>query len=446
MLKQSRLDVPVLGFTMLESLATGFVFGMVPALAVPRSHVHEMLKAGGRSSSGSRGRDRLRGLLVVSEVALALLLMIGAALMIRSLLNLQHVNPGFDADGVLTASVNLPVSKYATPERQIAFYRQLEEQVAAAPGVKVAGLTSMLPLSGNNQGMGLLIQGRPVSGPADVPILFNRVVNTKYFQAMRIPLRKGRGFDERDAQGAPRVLIVNETMARRYWPDEDPIGKRVGTGAPDGWMTVVGVVGDIRHMSLAQEPDAEIFLPFAQNPRPDMRLMVRTSSDPLRLAPTLRRVVADLDREQPVSRVASMEQTLLESIAAKRLSTTLLGIFAAVALVLASIGIYGVISYSVTRRTQEIGTRMALGAQATDVLRMVVGRGVLLASVGVVVGLAAASALTRLVGTLLYGVQATDPAVFAGVSLLLIAVAALASFIPARRAARLDPMAALRNE
>jgi len=388
----------------------------------------------------------LRGLLVVSEVALALVLMIGAALMIRSLLNLQHVNPGFDAAGVLTASVNLPVSKYSTPERQIAFYGQLEEQLAAAPGVKAAGLTSMLPLSGNNQGMGLLIQGRPVAGPADVPILFNRVVNTKYFQAMRIPSRKGRVFNERDAQGAPRVLIVNETMARRYWPDEDPIGKRVGTGAPDGWMTVVCVVGDIRHMSLAQEPDAEIFLPFAQNPRPDMRLMVRTSSDPLRFAPTLRRVVADLDREQPVSRVASMEQTLLESMVTKRLSTTLLGIFAAVALVLATFGIYGVISFSVTRRTQEIGVRMALGAQASDVLGMVVGRGVLLASVGVIIGLAAASALTRLVGTLLYGIKATDPKVFVGVSLLLIAVAALASYIPARRAARVDPMVALRHE
>jgi putative ABC transport system permease protein len=446
MLQQSRLDLPVLGFTLLISLLTGLLFGIAPALAVSRTKVYETLKEGGRSSSESRARHRLRGLLVVSEVALALLLMIGASLMIRSLLKLQDVNPGFNPVGVLTASVNLPASKYSKPEQQLAFYRQLQERLEAMPGVAAAGMASVLPLSGSNQGMSLLIRGRPVSSPSDAPILWFRIVNPRYFQAMQIPLRKGRLFTEQDSAGAPRVLIVNETLARRYWPNDDAIGKQVGSGAPDRWMQVVGVVGDVRHMSLAQAPDAEICFPFAQSPQPAMSLALRTSSEPLRFAPALRQAVLELDREQPVSRVAAMEQTLAGSLAAQRFSTVLLGIFAVVALVLAAIGIYGVISFSVTRRTHEIGIRMALGARRADVLRMVVLEGTLLALMGVSIGLAAAFALTRLIGSLLYGVKATDPLVFSAISLLLIAVAALASYLPARRAARVDPMVALRYE
>jgi putative ABC transport system permease protein len=446
MLKQSRLDLPVLAFTMLASLLTGLIFGTAPALAVARTNVHETLQAGGRGSAEGRGGNRLRGLLVVCEVALALLLMIGASLMMRSLLKLHGVNPGFRPPGVLTASIDLPASKYSKPEQQIAFFSQLEERLGAMPGVNAAGLTSVLPLTGNNQGMVMVIEGRPVSGPADAPILYYRMVDGRYFQAMRIPLRKGRLFTAQDKQGAPRVLIVNETMARRFWPNQDPIGKRVGTGAPQDWMLVVGVVGDVRHMSLAQEPDAEIFLPLAQNPRPDMKLVVRTASDPLRFAPALRQAVMEVDRDQPVSLVASMEQNLSDSIATKRFAATLLTIFAAVALLLAVVGIYGVIAYSVTRRRQEIGVRMALGARGGDVLRMVVGQGTLLALIGVIIGLAAAFPLTRVIASLLYGVKAADPAVYSGVALLLIAVAALASYLPARRAAKVDPVVALRYE
>jgi putative ABC transport system permease protein len=445
MLQQTRLDLPVLGFTMLVSLLTGLLFGIAPAMAVSRTNVYETLKEGGRGASESLGRNRLRGLLVVSEVALALLLMIGASLMIRSFFKLQGVDPGFNPEGLLTASIELPVSRYSRPEQQIAFYRQLEERLERAPRV-TAGMVSVLPLSGRNQGMPLLVEGRPVTGPSDVPILYFRTVNTKYFQAMQIPLRKGRGFSERDVQGAPRVLIVNETMARRFWPNENPIGKRVGTGAPDEWMVVVGVVGDVHHMSLAQEPDTEIFMPWAQNPRPDMRLALRTSIDPLRFSPTLRQAVMELDRDQPVSRVASMEQNLAASVATKRFSTLLLGLFAALALVLAAIGIYGVVSFSVTRRRREMGIRMALGARRQDVLAMVVGQGTFLAISGVAIGLGAAFALTRVIRSLLYGVTATDPWVFIAVSLLLIAVAALASYLPGRRAARVDPMVALRYE
>jgi len=423
-------------FAIAAALVTSLVFGLAPALSASQL----------RPARRSRSSNRLRNLLVVSEVALALLLMIGASLMVRSLLNLQDVNPGFNPAGVLTASVNLPASKYSKPDQQTAFYRRLQERLEAMPGVAAAGMTSVLPLIGSNQGTALFIQGRPVSSPSDLPILWFRIVNTKYFQAMQIPLRKGRLFTEQDAPGAPRALIVNETMARRYWPNEDPIGKQVGNGRPDGWVPVVGVVGDVRHMSLAQEPDAEIYYPFAQSPQPAMSLALRTSSDPLRFAPALRQAVLEIDREQPVSRVASMEQTLAGSLAAKRFSTVLLGIFAVVALVLATIGIYGVISFSVTRRTHEIGIRMALGARGADVLRMVVLRGTLLALLGVFVGLAAAFALTRVIGSLLYGVRATDTLIFSAVSLLLIAVAALASYLPARRAARVDPMVALRYE
>jgi putative ABC transport system permease protein len=446
LLAQTRLDATVLGFTTLVCVLTGLLFGLAPALAVSRTDVHETLKEGGRAATETRGRGLLRSALVVFEVALALLLTIGASLMIRSFLKLQQVNPGFNPEGVLTASINLAAPKYPKPPQQIAFYQRLIERVEAMPGVKAAGMVSLLPLGGSNQGLGLLIEGRPVSGPSDVPILYFRIVNTRYFQAMQIPLRKGRLFTDQDAQGAPRVLIVNQTLARRYWPNQDPLGKRIGNGAPDGWMAVVGVVGDVRHMSLAQEPDVEIYFPFPQNPRTGMTLAVRTSSDPLRFAPALRRAVLEVDKDQPVSRLASLEQVLADSIATKRFSVVLLGIFAAVALLLAAVGIYGLISFTVVRRTHEIGVRMALGAQRDQVLRMVVGQGTLLALIGVGIGVIAAVILTRFISSLLYGVKAIDPLIFAAVSLLLTAVAALASFLPARRAARVDPMIALRYE
>ncbi len=446
MLKQSHLDLTALALTMLLSLGTGLVFGIAPALAASRTNVRGTLQEGGGSSTGSGGRNRLRGLLVVSEVAVALLLMIGASLMMRSFLRLQDVNPGFNPAAVLTASIDLPGTKYPRPEQQMAFYQQLEERLQALPGVTAVGVSSVLPLSGSNHGIPMLIEGRPVRGPADAPILWIRIVNTGYFPAMQIPLRKGRLFAAQDAQGEPQVVMVNETLARRYWPNQDPIGKRVGNGAPNGWMPVVGVVGDIRHMSLAQEPEPEIYLPYAQNPQPNMKLAVRTASDPLRMAPAMRHAVMELDHDQAVSHVASMEQVMFDSVTSERFSTLLLGVFAAVALGLATIGIYGLISFSVTCRKHEIGLRMALGARRADVLRMVVGEGTMLAVWGVAIGLAAAFALTRVISSLLYGVKPTDPLVFVGVPLLLAVVAALASFVPACRAVKVDPMVALRSE
>ncbi len=438
-LKEASIDIRVLGFTLAATLLTGLLFGAAPALSASRARVYETLKEGGAGTGESLGRNRFRSALVVAEVALALLLMIGASLMMRSLLRLQETRPGFNPEGLLTASISLPMSKYPEPAQRAAFYNRMLDRIEVIPGVKAASMTSSLPLSGHNQGVGLVIEGAPPPRPGEVPILYTRSVDRRYFQAMQVPLKRGRFFTEQDS-GAVRVAVINETMAKRYWPDKDPVGKRFGNGRD--WITVVGVAGDLRHMSLAQTPDPEYFEPYPQNPRPEMVLTVRTGADPMRLAPALRAAVREVDSDQPVSRLGSMSERVSESTASRRFSVALLAIFAALALALAAVGIYGVISFSVTRRTREIGIRMAMGARTGDVVRMVVGQAVLLAAIGVALGIAGGLALTRVIGSLLYNVSATDPATFVAVSLVLIGVAALASYIPARRAARIDPTVA----
>jgi putative ABC transport system permease protein len=442
-LKEISIDPRVLGFTVAATLVTGLLFGAAPALAASRARVYETLKEGGAGTGESLGRNRFRNALVVAEVALALLLMIGASLMMRSLLRLQETRPGFNPEGLLTASISLPMAKYPEPAQRVAFYDRLLRRIEAIPGVRSASMTNLLPLTGNNQGVGLVIEGAPPPRPGEIPTLYNRSVDRRYFQAMQIPLKRGRLFTEQDT-GTPRVAIINETMAKRYWPDKDPVGKRFGNGRD--WITVIGVAGDLKHMSLAQTPDPEFFEPYAQSPRPEMVLTVRTAADPMRLAPALRAAVHEVDGEQPVSRLGSMSERVSQSTAPRRFSVVLLAIFAVLALTLAAVGIYGVISFSVTRRTREIGIRMAMGAGTGDVLRMVVGQAVLLAVTGVALGVAGGLALTRVIGSLLYNVSATDPATFILVPLVLIGVAALASYIPARRAARVDPTVALRWE
>jgi putative ABC transport system permease protein len=363
--------------------------------------------------------------------------------MMRSLVRLQETRPGFNPEGLLTASITLPASKYPEPAQRVVFYDRLMRRIEAVPGVKAASMTSSLPLSGNNQGVGLIIEGAPPPRPGEVPIFYTRSVDRRYFQAMQIPVKRGRYFTEQDT-GAVRVAVINETMAKRYWPDKDPVGKRFGNGR--NWITVIGVAGDLRHTSLAQAPDPEFFEPYSQSPRPEMVLTVRAGTDPLRLAPALRAAVREVDTDLPISRLGIMSDSVSESTASQRFSVVLLTIFAAMALALAAVGIYGVISFSVARRTREIGIRMAMGARASDVLRMVVGQAVFLAMIGVVLGVAGGLALTRVIGSLLYNVSATDPATFIAVSLVLIGVAALASYIPARRAARVEPTVALRWE
>jgi putative ABC transport system permease protein len=443
-LGQVSLDGSVLVFAVSASLLTGILFGLAPAISAFRTRVYETLKEGSLAAGESRGRNRFRGALVVIEVAVALLLSIGASLMMRTLMRLQATSPGFEADGVLIASVSLPANKYPKADPRIAFYRATLDRLAAMPGVQAASMASLVPLGGPNTGTNLLIEGQPAPRPEETPIFWRRVIDPAYFRVMRIPLVRGREFNDQDVGAATPVAIINETMARRYWPGADPIGKRFGT--QERWLTVAGIVGDVKFTSLTKDADPEFYVPYRQSAQSDMVLTVRTASDPLLLASALREAVHQTDAAQPVSKVTTMAQLLDYSVGTPRLAAALLTIFGAIALLLAAVGIYGVIAFSVARRTREIGVRIALGAGGRDVLRMVVGQAVVLAVIGVAVGIAGALALTSAIQGMLFGVTATDPLIYASVSLLLIVIAALAAYIPARRASRLSPSIALRYE
>jgi putative ABC transport system permease protein len=442
------LDPRVLGFTAAVSILTGVVFGLVPALQASKTDLHGGLKEGSRGSTEGGRRSRARSILVVVEVALSLVLLVSGGLLMRSFVSLINVEPGFDPKGVLTANVGLPGAKYGEEVRQTEFFRQTLERVAAVPGVRHAGAVDPLPLSNSMMQNGLTFEGRPAPPPGERPTTNTRIITPDYIRAMGIPVLRGRAFDGRDVKDAPKVLLINEAFARKYFPGEDPLGKRVEvTVAPDMLGEIVGVVGDVKHRSLDREPDPECYVSFEQVPTSFMTLVVRTeSNDPAALTASLREAVRQVDADIPLADVRTMEQVVSNSVAQRRFNTLLLGVFAALALVLSAVGIFGVVNYSVTQRTHEIGIRMALGAQTRDVLRMVVGQGMRLVLVGVAVGLAAAFALTRVMSSLLYGVSATDPVTFFGVALVLAAVALAACLIPARRAMKVDPMVALRYE
>jgi putative ABC transport system permease protein len=450
-LADASIDLRVLSFTVAVSLFTGLLFGLVPALVSSRRSVlNEALKEGGRGSGETISRARLRSGLVIAEVGLALVLLIGAGLMIQSFIRLTEVNPGFKAQGLLTAGVSLPASKYPRPSERYTFFSRVCEGLRTLPGVKAVGLTTALPLTQHNTGTGLIIEGRPVPPPEEIPIVWFRIVNAEYFRTMEIPLLKGRLFNDQDQAGPP-VALVNQTMARLYWPGEEVVGKRFTssyprTDRPTTWITIVGVVRDLHHRGLDVEPDAELFWPYQQHAPSNLSLVLRVDTDAAQFTPLLRKAVAEIDKEQPISQVVSMEERLFNSIAPQQLSVLLLTIFAGFALFLAVVGIYGVISFSVQRRTQEIGIRLALGARQGDVVRLIVAQALLLALGGVAVGLVAAFALTRYLGTLLFGVTATDPVILTAVSLVLISAAVLAAYLPARRAAGVDPLVALRYE
>ena len=454
------LDARVVAFTFGVSLLTGVVFGLAPALHASKVDLNESLKEGGRGTGESAGRGSLRGLLVVGEFALALVLLAGAGLLIKSFARVLGESPGFDARGVLTMRLVLPQTKYRSYEEHRAFYSNLFGRLRALPGVESVGANNLLPLNGNGGSRTFLIEGRPVPPGQSKPEEQLRFITPGYFASLRVPVLRGRDFDERDVQTAPRVAVVTRAMAERHWPGEEAVGKRIAyAGIARGqeqrpeWIEVVGVVGDVRHRGLDLESKPEIYVPvyqplFSNRPVPPLSLYVavRTSGDAGALAASVRREVAAVDPEQPIANVRTMEERLAESVAQRRFNMTLLGVFACVALVLAGVGVYGVMAYAVSRRTHEIGIRVALGAQRGDVVRLVLRQGMWLALGGVGAGLAGAYAATRLMSGLLYGVSPTDPLTFAGVAALLAAVGLLACLVPARRATKVDPMVALRYE
>ncbi|HEX5706322.1 MAG TPA: ABC transporter permease [Pyrinomonadaceae bacterium] len=443
------LDWRVLIFTAALSLLTGVVFGLAPALQASKSEITESLKEGGRGSTEG-GRSRLRGALVVAEVAVSLVLLVGAGLLVQSFMRLMNVSPGFDPEGVLAADITFRGERAKDPVQQVAAAEEIIERASQLAGVESVAAVDPVPMGGSFIAFSFQIEGRAPFEPGQVPNADRRVITPNYFKTMRIPVRSGRAFDERDRADAPPVCIINENFARRHFGGEDPVGQRITTDeTPDERpREIVGVVGDVRHGGLEEETSPEYYVPLAQRPVPRVTLMARTSGggDPSALVPSLRGIIRQVDKEIPLYRIHTMEELLSDSVARRRFSMMLLGGFALVALLLAGLGIYGVMSYSVAQRTHEIGIRMALGAQARDVLKMVIGQGMLLAGGGVLAGLVAAVILTRVMSSLLYGVSATDPMTFGGVAAVLTFVALLSCYLPARRATKVDPMVALRYE
>jgi putative ABC transport system permease protein len=444
-LENVHIDAWTFAFTFGVSLVTGLVFGLLPAFRASRLDLNEALKESGKSTSGKE-RHRLRTALVFADVALALLLLSGAGLMMKSFVRLLEVNPGFDPTHTLTLTLSLWGPKSADAPA-VAFFDQVLEKMRALPGVESAGIVSQLPLGGNLDMYGVHVEGKSLANPEEDPSADRYSITPGYLRAMRIPLLRGREFDDRDVRTSPPVALVNECMARQFWPGEDPIGKRFRMGDTKGpWKTVVGVVGDVLHKGLDAPHTIQVYVPNTQFTDSFVILAVRTSHDPASLAAAVRSEITALDPQVPVSEVATMDEVVSASVANQRFGALLFMLFGAIALVLTAVGIYGVISYGVAQRTHEIGIRLALGAGRREVLRMIVGEAMRPALLGAALGLVAAFGLTRLLTRLLYNVRPTDPPVFVAVLFLLIGVALLASYIPARRATRVEPMVALRYE
>jgi putative ABC transport system permease protein len=446
-LPKVKLNVIVLGFTLGITLVTGLIFGLAPALEATRLNLSESLKEGAKSAGGMRA-SRLRNSLVILEVALALVLLVGAGLLIRSFARLQGVDPGFNAHNLLTMKVSLPGRKYDTAQKRINFFRQAVAQMQSLPGVESAGAVSFLPFAAPHAGTLVEIEGRPKLPPGQGLGTGVMVSDVNYFRTMQVPLKRGRLFTDQEAAEMRHVVVVNEAFARTNFPGEDPLGKRVTIYMKDDNRPceIIGIVGDSKHMNLDAEVKPMSYWPHSELAYSGMTFVIRTQGEPTAVANAARNVIRALDPEQPVGDVRTMESLIGTSVARARFNTLLLAIFAVVALLLAGVGIYGVTAYSVAQRTREIGVRMALGARAADALWLVVRRGMALALAGVAVGVVASFALTRLLKTLLFDMSATDPLTFAGIPLLLAAVALLACLIPARRAAKVDPMIALRYE
>lgn len=445
-LHEVGIDGRVFGFTLAVSLATSILFGFIPAIHAAKPDLNEALKEGSRGSTGGGAAKRIRGALVSAEVALSLVLLIGAGLMIRSFFRLQQMNLGFNPDNALAVNLSLSPARYPEDRQQAAFFHEALERLQSLPGIQAAGATTGLPLTLSLSGSDFRIEGRPEPEAGKEMIVHTRSVSPGYFETLGIGLIKGRDFSDRDKSGAPAAAIINNELTRIYFPNEDPIGKRITFDDGGLWMSIIGIIDDVKQLGQDSAAKPEVYFPFSQMTSSSMSLVVRTTSSPASVVASIKDQIQQIDKDLPITDVKTMRQLLAESVSGRRFNMLLLTIFGAVALILAAVGIYGVISYSVSQRTHEIGVRMALGANTRHVLKLVVGQGMWLALVGIAIGLGASFFLTRLMSTLLFGVTATDPVTFAVISVTLTGVALAAILAPARRATKVDPMIALRYE
>ena len=441
------LDLRVLGFTFLLSLLTGVVFGLIPAIKASKVEFNELLKDSTRGSTSGVHHAYLRRLTIIFEVALSLLLLVGAGLMLKSFLLLQRTSPGFSPDNLLTSRVFLNTDDYPEPQQKAAFFHQALQQLQTIPGVQSVGATTALPLSGSSNNFRFSVDGRVAPASAEKSQAQYRAISPDYFRTMGIPLLQGREFTDRDAANAPGVVVINETMARRVFPDGDALGKHltITYGKPT-LREVVGIVGDVKHLRLNEEAKPEMYVPYPQNPWSSMTFVVRAAIPPDELVSTVRQRIWSVNKNQPIDKILTMNQILYESVAQPRLSAFLLGVFAAMAFLLSAVGIYGVMSYLVSQRTHEMGIRMALGARSADIFRLIIKQGMTNVLIGIAVGLILSLIATRILSGLLYGISATDPVTIIQASLLLVGTALLACIIPARQATRSDPLTALRTE
>jgi putative ABC transport system permease protein len=447
-LRNVAVNLPVLGFTFALTLLTGIVFGLVPALEAARFDLNDSLKEGGKNIGGGSRSHRLRNLFVVTQVALALVLLVGAGLFMKSLSRLQSVDPGFNPNNLLTMRISLPERKYDTDPKVMDFFSRSLAQLRALPGVAAVGAINTLPFNGPHSGTRIQIEGEPVRPPGQELHTGICVTDRNYFQTMQIPLKRGRLFTEQEAKEMRHVVVVNEEFVRTNLPGQDPLGKRVTINMKDedAPTEIIGIVGDTKHLGLDTETEAMAYWPQPELVYSSMTLVIRTHGEASSLAPAARNVIRSIDPQQPIGELSTMEGLLAKSIARSRFNAILLAIFSLVALVMAAVGIYGVMSYSVQQRTHEIGLRMALGAQQSDVLRLVVKQGITLGLIGVGVGLLASLGLMRLIANLLFEVPATDPRTFAAVASSLFLITLIACYVPARRATKVDPLVALRYE
>jgi len=442
-LTETGIDIRMLTFTLIVSVMAGLIFGLAPALKLTGVDPNESLKEGGRQPANSSRRE-LRSVLVVAEVALAVVLVIGSMLMIKSLYRLLQVNPGFNPENVLTMQINVPT--YRAPQRAqyVAFLEDALSRIEKVPGVQTVGMVRPLPLKSPGETVSFSVEGQPAAPPGQEPEAALRMISPNYFRAMGITLIAGRDFSTQDKEGSQPVAIITQSVAKKFFSDRDPVGRSVNLAGVA--RVIVGVASDLRERGLNLDPVPAIYVPHSQVPRRGMTVVVRTSINPINLVGAIRSAIWEVNKDQPIIEIETMEQEISTSIAQPRFSTALLGIFAGLALILAAVGIYGVTSHTVSQRTHEIGIRMALGAQTREVLKLVVGRGTVLIMIGIVIGMAGALALTRLMKSLLFSVSATDPLTFVVVGSLLAAVGLLACYLPARRATKVDPLVALRYE